>query len=346
MPLPQNTFDHPSLTADTNAARWVACDESGWDGEQLLNGKRHMVYASVAIDDANASPIVEDLRRSVGATQAPELKFGSFKNRPHRLKALRDLWGPGGALDGRCSVYVVDKEYCVVAKVIDLLLEEEANSAGTDLYANGQAQHMARTLATQGRRALREAGFARLLKAFVALASARGRKDPEAAVELLYQELETAWAASTRRNVTDILFQLRSTRLHAAKFHEDHVPFGMLEMLVPALGQVARHWASLLGPIHVLADEQRSFTDQVLEYLGPQLRRTWGATPSSIVPGRPVRSIVRGVSTAHPSIQLADLLAGAAVAAVGNGLGHQHSDAGDYLWPSISPLVDPYALLP
>jgi hypothetical protein len=56
MPLPDTVFNHTSPTADTDEARWVACDESGWDGEQLLNGHRHLVYASVAIDDAQAGP--------------------------------------------------------------------------------------------------------------------------------------------------------------------------------------------------------------------------------------------------------------------------------------------------
>lgn len=233
-----------------------------------------------------------------------------------------------------------------MAKVIDLLLEEQAHASGADLYARGQAQQMARTLAAQGRRALREAGVTQLLNAFVALASARGRKDPEGAVERFYAELEIAWAASTRRKVTEILHQLRSTRGHADLLHEDELPFGMLEMLVPALGQAARYWAERLGPVHVLADEQRSLTDEALEYLGPQLRRSWGATPSSIVPGRPVRSLARGDSAAHPSIQLADLLAGAAATAVASGLGDQHSDAGDHLWPVIRPLIDPDSLVP
>jgi hypothetical protein len=58
MPLPETAFSYPSPTADTDETRWVACDESGWDGEQLLNGKRHLVYASVAIDDAQAAPAV------------------------------------------------------------------------------------------------------------------------------------------------------------------------------------------------------------------------------------------------------------------------------------------------
>ncbi|MFD8062000.1 hypothetical protein ACFXA0_21240 [Streptomyces cyaneofuscatus] len=38
---------------DAGGGRWIACDESGWDGEQLAGRKRRfLVFASVAIDDA------------------------------------------------------------------------------------------------------------------------------------------------------------------------------------------------------------------------------------------------------------------------------------------------------
>lgn len=346
MTLTDPAFTHPGPTRDTDQERWVACDESGWDGEQLLNGSRYLVYASVAIDDTQAAPIVEHLREDTGTRQSPELKFRLFKDRSARRAALGALWGPGGALEDRCSVYLVDKHYAIAAKAIDLLLEEQEHAAGRDLYADGRAQHMARTLASQGRRALREAGHARLLKAFVALASARGRKDPEAAVKHFYQELETAWAASTRKDVTDILFQLRATRSHADLLYGEDEPFGMLEMLIPALAQAARYWAARIGPVNVLADEQRSFTDQALAHIATQVRITWGATPSSRIRAQPVRALVRGVSSAHPSIQLADLLAGAASAAASHALESQPSDAGKELWPLILPFLDPDSLLP
>jgi hypothetical protein len=120
----------------------------------------------------------------------------------------------------------------------------------------------------------------------------------------------------------------------------------MLEMLVPALAQAARHWAARIGPVNVLADEQRSFTDQALAHIAAQVRITWGATPSSHIRAQPVRALLRGVSSAHPSIQLADLLAGAASAAASHALESQLSDAGKELWPLILPFLDPDSLLP
>lgn len=95
MPLPATGCSHPAPTTDTDTERWVASDESGWDGEQLLNGSRYLVYASVAIDDAQAAPVVMQLREKAGTRQAPELKFRQFKDRPLRRAVLRELWGTG-----------------------------------------------------------------------------------------------------------------------------------------------------------------------------------------------------------------------------------------------------------
>ncbi|UWE10197.1 hypothetical protein [Actinacidiphila bryophytorum] len=64
----------------------------------------------------------------------------------------------------------------------------------------------------------------------------------------------------------------------------------MLEMLVPALAQAARHWAGRIGPVNVLADEQPSLTDDALAYIADQLARSWGATPrrsSQVNPSAP-----------------------------------------------------------
>ncbi|MEU0438121.1 hypothetical protein ABZ153_42420 [Streptomyces sp. NPDC006290] len=57
-------LNQPEPTADgTDFGRWIACDESGWDGEQLVGRQRRfMVYASVAVDDTEAAPLVQQLR--------------------------------------------------------------------------------------------------------------------------------------------------------------------------------------------------------------------------------------------------------------------------------------------
>jgi hypothetical protein len=60
---------------------------------------------------------------------------------------------------------------------------------------------------------------------------------------------------------------------------------------------------------------------------------------------RAVRPVVRGVSRAHPSIQLADLVAGAGQAVARRHAGTP-SPAGDVLFPVVIPMISPESLVP
>ncbi|KUJ68679.1 hypothetical protein ACZ90_17530 [Streptomyces albus subsp. albus] len=331
---------------DAGEGRWIACDESGWDGEQLVGRQRRfLVFASVAIDDAEAAPLINTLRKQARIQQAGELKFRLFKDREERWSLLKDLWGPAGALHERCSVYVVDKEYAVAAKAIDLLLEEKAHAEGRNLYAEGKARAMARTLALQGPRALPGALFDVLMSSFVALASQRARGREEAALEAFFAAVEQAWGASTRRPVTEVLAQVRSTRPYAAALHQEDSPFPSLEMLIPAVGQTARRWGDRLGLVSVLTDEQRVFTDDVLRTVLEYATSPIGMTLLTRERGAPVHTVLRGSSADHPSIQLADLLAGAAAAVTERHIGNP-SPAAEGLWPVIVPLAELSSLMP
>ncbi|GHG00409.1 MULTISPECIES: DUF3800 domain-containing protein [Streptomyces] len=336
----------PTLDSETEG-RWIACDESGYDGEDLLSDGRYMMVAGVAVDDAMAELVVRDLREETSIQPTVrELKFKHFK-RGDRLEKLVQLWQPGGALHERCSVYVIDKRYALMSKTIDLLVEEEAYRRGIDLHVNRRARKLARALACDGRRALKGDRFARLEQAFVTFARRKDPGDRREAIQSFYDEVEAAWTVSTRRNVTEALELLRATRVHADELHNDaalHQP-PHLELLDTALATLTRAWSERLGTISVLADEHRELTDARLEVTREVLRAGAGATPSVVHRRLRVQHMVRGSSHDHASIQLADLLAGAA------GTVAKHStisptDAGALLRPIILPLIEPTSLVP
>lgn len=285
--------------------RWLAVDESGWDGEQLHDRQlRYLTVAIVAVDDEAASGIVNDLRDAVRQRQAPELKFRHLRTMKGAA-AFLDVFGAGGALADKCLAYSVDKEYSAVAKIIDLLVEEQAYDQGDDnLLFNGEARQMARTFYNDGPRALRGGHFDRLVDAFVQLASSRGHDDPQAAVDRLFDEIEQAWPHSHRKPVTEILMRLRTTRQYADEIHsEDPSVLPALEMLVPSLVQLIR-WSHPLGAVSVLVDEQKVFTDDILELLEDNLRNLDPISRRLRQPRIDLRALVRGSSAAHPSIQL------------------------------------------
>jgi hypothetical protein len=332
-------------TRDDGGSRWVAVDESGWDGEQLYGrASRYLVLGSVAIDDATAAPIVDDLRHRSGVLQPPELKASQFTRSrdSRRLDALADLLALSGPLTDRTSVYMLDKHYFIAGKIIDLLLEEHANQHGVNLYEGGIARELARTLFNEGPRALGKDGFESLIKTMVDFASMRNQHAAQVSVDMLFNEIDNAWARSTRRNVTSILLRLRDTRSVANAFIQSlrSVSIQSMEPLIPSLASIIEVWSNRVGRVRILVDEQRVYTDSVLDdvlkiatfELGPRGRFVQ-------VPGhRTTRTIVRGTSTAHTSIQLADLVAGAGQAIALRHIG-QPSPAGEQLWRTVVPLI-------
>lgn len=159
--------------------------------------------------------------------------------------------------------------------------------------------------------------------------------------------LDQAWAASTRKAVTALLARLRGTRDYAATFHKDPADpvFPQLEMLIPAVAQTARRWDRRVGRVSVLTDEQQMLTDDALRTVREYACAPVGMTLLTRERGADVAAVVRGDSVDHPSIQLADLLAGAAAAVTERHEGNP-SDVGEGLWPVITSFVEQSSLLP
>lgn len=335
-----------ALTADDpSTGRWVAVDESGWDGEQLhCRERRHLVLGRVAIDDIEASGLLGELRRECGVQSVSEMKFRLMRadDRSERLSSLL----LSQELKGRCSVYIVDKEYCAVAKIVDLL-EDQAYEAGQDLISGGKAREMARTLFAHGPRALGQDRFSRLIEAFVKAFSSRGRKAPDESLEGLYDEIERCWSASTRKTVSDLLRDLRSTRPFAKDLHLSGEDLPSLEMLIPSLTQLIRS-SRPLGRVRFLVDEQRAFTDDVLGMITRAVSTVGYGTSLTLyhpdLRAVDLRDLLRGQSSVHPSLQLADLLAGAGGLVMNTPRGTDKS--ADALRSAVVPLIAPSSLLP
>lgn len=343
-----------SATADTEGqGRWVAVDESGWDGDQLHGEQRsrYLSIGSVAISDADAEPIVDEIRTAT-RLQAPELKFSKVFAGPkngQRRSVLSALLAPGGALHERASVYLIDKHYFLVGKLIDLFVEEQAHKQGRNLYNTGRARKMARSLFEEGPRALGPALFDRLLSSTVAFTSRKNR-DQQVTVDDFYEVVEEAWARSHRRNVTEALALLRTTRQEATEYLRDaHGPDAFLpqalEPLIPAVAAMTANWSRRLGRVNMLVDDQRVLSDANLDDIEAEAHGRGHPELRYLSRGVHLGQLLRGQSTQHPSLQLADLISGAgfSVAQCHNGLANS---AGEDLYPVVVPLIDAAGMLP
>ncbi|MER8073763.1 DUF3800 domain-containing protein [Streptomyces sp. NPDC094034] len=344
--------------------RWVAVDESGYDGDQLHGGDRYMILGSVAIDDTEAAGIVDTLRREAGIQKsAAEVKFqkmftGGGAGRRRRI--LGELLAPGGPLHDRASVYVIDKHYFVAAKLVDLLLEERFHAMGYDIVSNGVGRQLALDLATEGPRALGRDGFDRLIATAVGFFSKRNRAGAHVTVDDLCTVMQESYAYARRRKApqakkaADVLDMLRKTRPEAEEFARERPAeatptgeYGLLDdttdPLVTAVPTVILHVSMRRGgKLRVLADEQRLLTDDKLDVL--ERGATAVGLVHGLIKGEHLQELVRGRSVDHPSLQLADLVAGAgrAVARWHDG---EDDPVGDDLRLVVAPLVDPQGLI-
>src|SRR3954471_496529 len=118
----------PSSARMTDTVVEIACDESGFSGTNLLDAATPVfTHASVDLSVDEARALVAALRSERGSS-LHELKSGQLLRGPRAAEALAWLLDE---LHGRAHVLVVDKEYFVVTRIVDLFLSEPSYAAGT-----------------------------------------------------------------------------------------------------------------------------------------------------------------------------------------------------------------------
>ncbi|MED7928175.1 hypothetical protein SMD20_28230 [Nonomuraea sp. LP-02] len=332
-------------TKDDQQFPWVAADESGTTGENLTDRQSVIAHAALKIDDDMAAPLVEDLRRRLRITQARELKFSHF-SKERAARELVELFESGGPLADRTNIVVAEKRFVAVSKMIDLLIEEWAYDHDIDLYRNGSARRMARTFFRDGPRALKDA-WEPLIVAFVGLARAVQRQGVKEDVQSFYRRLDQARWICHRRSVEEILILLLETRPYAERLVYDtthrtsSVPH--LDPLAALIPDNIRYWYQTSGDFRLLHDEHSLLTP---DFVMLMLRALWVTHPSlvGIAPKARVAYFATGKSSEHPSIQLADLAAGAGRVVVAAHLG-QITPTASILKSAFAPLIT-WGLLP
>src|SRR4051794_12047997 len=111
----------------------IACDESGFSGTNLLDVATPVfTHASVDLCVGEAVELIAALRSGLPCSLS-EFKSGPFlRSRP----AGESLEWFLAALSGRAHVHLVDKEYFLVTRIVDLFLAEPSYAAGTRLSQN------------------------------------------------------------------------------------------------------------------------------------------------------------------------------------------------------------------
>jgi len=294
----------------------IACDESGFSGTNLLDAATPVfVHASVDLRVDEAAELILVLRRGF-RWSLNEFKSGPFLRGPQAGGALEWLLG---ALSGRAHVHLVDKEYFLVTRIVDLFLSEPSYAAGTRLTQD--CRPAALTLYRAGRAGGRDWGV--FLAAFVQLVRTKRPHQPDrSVVERFFQARDSLAGTGLGAEAEDVLDGLSRTRVRAVLTqlaHDDPSIPPPLEPMLPALAETVLFWSGGQRQVLVIHDEQSALTASRLRRLQLVLTDSAGSpaadthnAEAALASVSPLAGLVTVDSRDDPRVQAADLLAGVA----------------------------------
>jgi hypothetical protein len=296
----------PPAAAVTGAVVEIACDESGFSGTNLLHPTMRVItHASVDLEVDEAVELIARLRS--GFRLPPnEFKSGRFLRGPYAADARARFLE---ALRGRAHVQLVDKEYFLVTRIVDLLLAEPTYAAGTRLTRDDRSRALA--LYRAGRAT--GADWGAFLTAFVELVRTKRQHRPDhRVVERFFQARDALAGHRLGRSAEEVLDGLDRTRVRAVLArltdNDRSIP-PPLEPLLPALAETVLFWSGGQRQVLVIHDEQSALTAGRLRRLQQALADGAGLLPAGV---SPLAGLLMVDSREDPRVQVADLLAGAA----------------------------------
>ena len=313
----------PPVAGPAGAVVEIACDESGFSGSNLLDPATPVItHASVDLHADEADALIAALR-----TGLPELKSGQVLRSPRAHETV--AWFLT-ALTGRAHVQLVDKEYFLVTRVVDLFLAEPSYAAGTRLTQTQRPAALA--LYRAGRRM--GSDWDVFLTAFVDLVRTKRRRDPDGGLVARFLAARDGLVRlGLGPRAEAVLAGLDPVRVRAVVTRltqDDRSIPPPLEPMLPALAETVLFWSGGQRQVLVTHDEQSALTPDRLRRLQRVLADGWPATES------PFAGLVTVDSRDDPRVQVADLVAG---------LARRSAETGDDgpLTPFLSPtsLRDP-----
>lgn len=294
----------------------IACDESGFSGTNLRDPATPVItHASVDLGVGEAGGLITALR-SEFRLSPNEFKSGQLFRSPKAGEALEWFLA---ALSGRAHVHLIDKEYFLVTRIVDLLLAEPSYAAGTRL--TGDHRPAALTLYRAGRSAGPD--WSVFLAAFVELVRIKRRHRPDhRTVERFFQARDALVRDRLGAQAGGLLDGLSRTRVWAVLTRlsdDDRSIPPPLEPMLPALAETVLFWSGGHRQVLVIHDEQSALTAGRLSRLQQVLADGAASSPAGADEARasparvsPLAGLVMVDSRDDPRVQVADLLAGMA----------------------------------
>lgn len=293
----------------TAAETTIACDESGNEGENLTRaGSRVFAHASVDLNESEALDLMNEVRRLTGASGV-EVKSGVLL-KPNNRDVLEWFLNEP-RLEGRTNLYLVEKEYFVCGKIVDLIVESHLYDQGHELYRYGRARDLAVCLYEDGPSQLGSDWYS-AVDQFNTMLRNKMRSGTRATLADFYATVDILRPQATGK------LALGLRLVHAAHDEAEALIRDMpatsldylsLDPLFASLGMTTRTWYEKTGvPIRIIHDQTSLITNQRAQTLKTGLAQS--SVPQGIPPVK-LTSLVQVDSKNDARVQVADLLAGA-----------------------------------
>lgn len=266
------------------------------------------VHASVDLSVEDARAFMDELRAVTGS-RAEELKSTVVMQPAHRAQLLDLLV----ALHGRGNINLVDKSYFVCAKLIALLVEEQANTRGVDLAGSGLARQYASTLHDIAPVELGAELWRDVLTTYNDFIRSYLRARSVAPTsEAFFAALEQAREKASSPPLVMLLEAIWEARHFAAEYDGPRA-HKMREMdpMASTLNSVSMAWRLRLGdvPMEFLADQYSTLTEDMCDLIVRAAQAE--LTIADVALPRANLQAIRLVdSRVDPRVQVADILGG------------------------------------
>lgn len=321
------TASHNNLTQTVSTAQFVeiACDESGSEGENLVDGNTDVfAHAGVQLSARSAADSIQEIRDRI-RSPATEYKANHLLREKHRA-VLKWLLGPSGPIHGNAHVHLIDKRLFLIGRVVDLLVGEATYPGSTGPCQDGQARAMAVTLYREGPRAFGREQWQSFLEASNNLMRTKNRWGSSAPVDSFFRMVDVLRVAGAGSKVDEILELFRQARRRAESFRarlfDDPTMIPALDPLIPSIVQTIIHWSEGGKAVSIVHDEQNTLTEERIA----QLKEMFSMPRPDLFPCPPAGRLtgLRLVdSRFDPRVQLADFLAGVARKIASDELNHR-----------------------
>lgn len=286
----------------------VFFDEAGNTGAALADPEQPIfVLASTDIPDEEASAILAQLRNQ----QTREIKFTSIRKSDAGRRRLLDLIESGQIDPKRVKTMVTHKRFMIVTKFVDIIEESLAHAAGIDLYERGANLALSNLHYYVSPVFCGESRFNEFLASFVEMIRRKSNDSKSRFFRAARDMYEGCYHEEHKKSFVPYIY--------AENFIDDildNVTYLSLDPAIPSFFLHCVEWGQLIpGQFDVIHDASKPMAaeKETLEALMDQSiqQATIGYDRRKFQFPLKATGISFADSLQHPSLQLADIIAGA-----------------------------------